>query len=54
MLEALAPAQKLVLRMGPDNRREVEEFRRLKAALTPAAGELGDDAGADGLLSAAA
>ena len=48
VLEALAPAQKLVLRMGPDNRREVESFlSRLKAALTPAASELGDDAGAD-------
>ena len=50
VLEALAPAQKLVLRMGPDNRREVEGFlRRLKEALTPvaAAAPAGVDAGAD-------
>ena len=47
VLEALAPAQKLVLRMGPDNRREVEGFlTRLKDALTPAA-PAGADAGAD-------
>jgi hypothetical protein len=47
VLEALAPAQKLVLRMGPDNRRELESFlSRLKDALTPAAPE-GADAGAD-------
>ena len=50
VLEALAPAQKLMLRMGPDNRLEVEGFlRRLKEALTPvaAAAPAGVDAGAD-------
>ena len=47
VLEALAPAQKLVLRMGPDNRRELESFlSRLKDALTPEA-PAGADAGAD-------
>ena len=49
VLEALAPAQKLVLRMGPDNRRELESFlERLKEALTPEArASAASDAGAD-------
>lgn len=49
VLEALAPAQKLVLRMGPDNRRELESFlERLKEALTPEArASAAPDAGAD-------
>ena len=48
VLEALAPAQKLMLRLGPDNRREIESFlTRLKAELTPppAAGAAADAAG---------
>ena len=47
VLEALAPAQKLMLRMGPDNRREVESFlSRLKEELTPERADLDSDAGA--------